>query len=63
MKNKTTFIIAHRLSTIRKANQIIVLENGRIAEAGTHKQLLANGGLYSLFHNIQFQKQIAVTES
>jgi len=63
MKGRTTFIIAHRLSTIRKADQIIVLENGRIAETGTHKQLLANEGLYSLFHNIQFQKQIAVTES
>jgi ATP-binding cassette subfamily B protein/subfamily B ATP-binding cassette protein MsbA len=54
MKGRTTFIIAHRLSTIRKADRIIVLENGRIAETGTHKQLLANEGLYSSLYEIQF---------
>jgi ATP-binding cassette subfamily B protein/subfamily B ATP-binding cassette protein MsbA len=63
MKGKTTFIIAHRLSTIRNADQILVLENGQIVETGTHSQLLANNGLYSLFHNIQFQNQASFTES
>ncbi len=63
MKGRTTFIIAHRLSTIRKADWILVLENGQLIEQGTHKELLANEGLFSLFHSIQFQNQMAVTES
>jgi len=45
-KGRTTFVIAHRLSTIRKANQILVIENGRIAEQGTHDQLIAEQGRY-----------------
>jgi len=54
MKGRTTFIIAHRLSTIRKADRIIVLENGRIVEQGTHKELLNNKELYSSLYEIQF---------
>ena len=45
-KGRTTFVIAHRLSTIRKANQILVIENGQIAEQGTHDELIASQGRY-----------------
>ena len=51
---RTTFIIAHRLSTIRHADQIILLDDGRIAESGRHQQLLARGGLYERVHSLQF---------
>jgi ATP-binding cassette subfamily B protein/subfamily B ATP-binding cassette protein MsbA len=54
MAGRTTFIIAHRLSTIRRADRIVVIEEGRVAEAGSHKQLLDAGGRYSRFHRIQF---------
>jgi len=51
---RTTLIIAHRLSTIRHADQIILLDQGRIAEAGRHQQLLSRGGLYERVHALQF---------
>jgi ATP-binding cassette subfamily B protein/subfamily B ATP-binding cassette protein MsbA len=63
MKGRTTFIIAHRLSTIRKADQIIVLENGRIVEQGTHTELLNNKGLYSSLYQIQFGQPQQVISS
>jgi ABC-type multidrug transport system fused ATPase/permease subunit len=53
MANRTSIVIAHRLSTIRKADQILVLRHGQIVERGTHKELLATRGLYSLLARIQ----------
>lgn len=54
-KGRTTITIAHRLSTIRKADRILVLENGRIVESGTHAELLQNGQLYERFYAGQRQ--------
>ena len=55
MKNRTTFVIAHRLSTVINADRIIVLNNGKIVESGTHHQLLAQNGLYRRLCDAQFQ--------
>jgi len=55
MKQRTTFVIAHRLSTIENADQILVLDKGRIIESGTHKQLLVLDGKYAKLHKMQFR--------
>ena len=55
MKSRTSFIIAHRLSTIQQADIILVMEQGRLAEMGTHAELVAKGGLYSRLHALQFK--------
>ncbi|MGN8554711.1 UNVERIFIED_CONTAM: hypothetical protein OHV15_19225, partial [Microbacterium sp. SLM126] len=54
MQGRTTLVIAHRLSTIENADRIVVLEQGRVAESGSHGELLAKGGLYAGLHRIQF---------
>jgi ATP-binding cassette subfamily B protein len=58
MKNSTSFIIAHRLSTIKKANRILVIEDGQIAEIGTHSELLKKGGKYYRLFTKQFRNQM-----
>lgn len=54
MKNKTSFVIAHRLSTIRKADMILVMNDGQIVETGRHQELLDKGGFYSELYKSQF---------
>lgn len=60
MKGRTSLVIAHRLSTIEKADRIIVLQKGEIVETGTHRELLAKGGVYAQLHRIQFSNATAV---
>jgi ATP-binding cassette, subfamily B, bacterial len=54
MRGKTTIVIAHSLATVQQADQIFVVDHGRICERGTHQQLLASGGMYTRLHELQF---------
>jgi subfamily B ATP-binding cassette protein MsbA len=57
MQGRTTLVIAHRLSTIESADRIVVLDQGRIVEIGSHAELLAKGGIYSRLHALQFHEE------
>ena len=59
MRNRTTIAIAHRLSTILAADEILVVNAGRIVERGTHAELLAHGGLYARLYEEQFTSRVA----
>ena len=62
MRNRTTLVIAHRLSTIENADVILVIDQGRIIEQGSHTELIAKQGAYARLHHIQFKTQIEKTE-
>jgi subfamily B ATP-binding cassette protein MsbA len=57
MSKRTTFVIAHRLSTVKKADRILVLDKGRIAESGSHQELKARDSLYKKLYDLQFSSQ------
>jgi ATP-binding cassette subfamily B protein len=59
MKDRTTIVIAHRLATVQKADRILVMENGRIAESGTHVELVRRGGIYAHLAELQFGREAA----
>lgn len=62
MEGRTTFVIAHRLSTVRRADMIIVMDEGQIVERGTHAELLKLGGLYTEIHDLQLVDHAKFTE-
>ena len=63
MKNRTSIVIAHRLSTIRKADKIVVMDRGKIAETGTHSELLEANGKYRRLYELQFADEDDISQN
>ncbi len=63
MQGRTTFVIAHRLSTVRRADLILVMDDGKIVERGTHEELLKQNGLYKDIHDLQLAQNIDPSET
>ena len=61
LEGRTSLVIAHRLSTIRHADRILVIDQGRVVQQGTHEQLLAEGGLYGHLYRTQFRDDAVTT--
>jgi ATP-binding cassette subfamily B protein len=59
MRTRTTLVIAHRLATVQKADRIIVMEDGRVIEVGTHAELLRRSGVYARLASLQFMSEAA----
>jgi subfamily B ATP-binding cassette protein MsbA len=59
IRNRTTLVIAHRLSTIERADRIVVMQDGEIAETGRHDELLARDGIYARLYRLQFESDSA----
>ena len=54
LRDRTTLVIAHRLSTIERADLIVVMDEGRLVESGSHAELISRGGVYAALHRMQF---------